>query len=628
MALSPGRVLTAAGLCLAAASAGQASWTVYGGSAQHTGVATEPIPAPLSVVWKHSTDYQKDNTASPIVDGDTIYFASKDRVYAVRADTGELKWKSPSGDQRGTTNYRSTPAVFGDTVFVGGSDPPVGGMYALDARTGAQKWKFITGATVRSHPLVVEEATGRPEARDATLYFGSDDDFFYAVDANSGELRWKYHATDDVSTAATFATDSTDLIYFASSDGHLYALNRVNGRPKWTARTPAASALNSPVAFQNRIFLASGNQIYSFRSRTGDMEALIQSMDAPESDITCTPIFAPDPNGDATRPVVYFGDRSGHFYCYAQSRLNWKRVWKPPVSLDGPVTAMPVLAGGTLFVGANKAFVYAINAVDGAVQWRYQLEPSIDLRTQYKYFNINAPLVVDRGRLLVLGDDGTLNAFGTDGVDVAGPVITQPRPTRGTTINGLPPINISAYLWDTGTGINPSTVVLKLDGQPMEASKIRYNERRGLKPGVVYDPVQRKIEYNTVQMEAGQKAKALDNGRHTVQVEATDWKGNISTMEWSFTVDNTLPVRPRTQPGAPGTPGTPGGYGQPGTYGPGAAPGGYGQTGYGNYGNTPGAGQRGRPQPRRRPVRGGPRQPGDTQQRGPAGYGGAPGGRS
>jgi len=589
MALSPWRALGAGLLILAVPAVGQASWTVYGGSPQHTGVAAESLPAPLSVAWKYASDYQKDNTASPIVDGDTIYFASKDRVYAIRADTGELIWKSPSGDQPGTTLYRSTPAVANGTVYVGASD---GGMYALDARNGAQRWKFVTRAPVRSHPLITE---------DGVLYFGSDDDFFYAIRSDSGQLLWKVRATDDVATAATLSPDANELIYFASSDGHLYAVNRTTGKLKWSGRTPGASAGNSPVAYQNRIFLAANNQIFSFRARTGVLEALLPAAPplGPAADITSTPIFAADPNGDLTRPVIYCGDRDGNFYCYAQTRQTWKPVWKQ--KLDGAITAMPVQAGQLIFVGAAKGFVYALSAVDGGIQWKYHLEAPLDLRTKIRYFNINAPLVVADQRLLVLGDDGTLNAFGPDGVDVAGPVITQPRPSRGALVNGLPPLSFSAYLWDAGTGIKPDSVKLMLDGQPMETSKLAYNERRGLKPGVVYDPVQRKIEYNSPPTGAGQTAAALKNGRHIIQVEATDWKGNASMLEWSFTVDNTLPVRPRTQPGTPGAPGTPGGYGSPGGAG---TPGGYGSPG--GYGNNTTPGQRGRPQPRRRPVRGGP----------------------
>jgi eukaryotic-like serine/threonine-protein kinase len=612
-------VILGVSLFLAASGATRANWVDYGGNPQHTGVAAEALPAPLSVVWKFATNYAKDNTASPIVEGDVIYFVSGDpaeprdqnnqtshqRVFAVRADTGELIWKSPSGDQPVTTTYRSTPAVGGGMLYVGAND---GNLYALDARTGSQRWKVVTNAPVRSHPLVIFT----PDEH--TVYFGSNDDYFYAIDALTGDLRWKFHATADISTAATLSPDSPELIYFCSSDGHVYALNRVTGRLKWSGRTNAASGDNSLVAFQNGLFLAAGNQIFSFRNHTGAVDSLIpqSATVAPEGDITCTPVFAPDPKGDPTHPVVFFGDNAGNFYCYQKARLIWKRVWKQ--KLDGPITAMPVMAGNILFVGANKGFVYALNALDGGLQWQYHLEAPLDLRMSYKYFNVNAPLVVSGQRLLVLADDGTLNAFGPDGIDVAGPVITQPRPARGTALNGLPPLSFSAYLWDAGTGINPATVKLMLDGQELEKSKERYDQHRASTSGVVYDPVQRKITYTTARTAtAGQRAEALPNGRHTLKVEATDWKGNASEMEWTFVVDNTLPIRKPATTTQPGTPGYgPGGYGKS----PGAP--GYGPPGYGNpggYGNT-GAGAR--PQPRRRPVRG--RQPGTTT----PGYG-APG---
>jgi outer membrane protein assembly factor BamB len=601
---SPWRVIFALSLLAGAPTAARANWVDYGGNPQHTGVATEALPAPLSVVWKFATDYTKGNTSSPIVEGNTIYFASKDRVYAVQADSGQLLWKSPSGDQPGTTTYRSSPAVAGDTLYVGAND---GGMYALDARTGSQKWKFVTGAPVRSHPVVLNT----PEEH--TLYFGSDDDFFYAIDAITGELRWKFHATADIPSAATFASDSTELIYFCSSDGHVYALNRVTGKLKWSGRANAASGENSLVAFQNHLFLAAGNQIFSFRTRTGAVDALIAATMAPEGDITCTPVFSDNPGGDVTQPVVYFGDGLGNFYCYEQSRLTWKRVWKQ--KLDAAIAAMPVMSGSMLFVGANKGFVYALSALDGGIQWQYHLEAPLDLRMSFKYFNVNAPLVVSGGHLLVLADDGTLNAFGPDGVDVAGPVMTQPRPARGTQLNGLPPLTFSAYLWDWGSGINPATVRLYLDNQELEKSKEPYTQQRSSLSGVVYDPVQRKITYTTARRSTGQIASALPNGRHLLRLEAADWKGNANSLEWSFVIDNTLPVRRPGQPGTTGTPGAPGtpGYGAPGGYGPAGTPG-YGNTGaYGNQGA--------RPQPRRRPVRG--RQPGANTGTPGYGYGGS-----
>ena len=79
MIRSPWHVILGVSLFLASPTASRANWVDYGGNPQHTGVANEALPAPLSVVWKFATDYWKDNTASPIVEGNTIYFVSKDR---------------------------------------------------------------------------------------------------------------------------------------------------------------------------------------------------------------------------------------------------------------------------------------------------------------------------------------------------------------------------------------------------------------------------------------------------------------------------------------------------------------------------------------------------------------------
>src|SRR5262249_39736893 len=160
-----------------------------------------------------------------------------------------------------------------------------------------------------------------------------------------------------------------------------------------------------------------------------------------------------------------------------------------------------------------------------------------DYQVRFAFFNISAPLVVDEGKLLVLGDDGTLNAFSADSMDVTPPTITGPKPDRGTSMNGSPPLTVSAYLWDEGSGIHPATVAVCPAGQLLDTSKDPYDKKGGgVKIGVVYDPVKRLVEYNTPPTVAGQKATALPDGHHMVKVEAADWRGNVGTLEWTFLV--------------------------------------------------------------------------------------------
>ena len=67
----------------------------------------------------------------------------------------------------------------GEDVYFGSTD---GNFYAVDAESGAQKWKFEA-----QEPDSVD-AGGRGEV----VYFGAYDGNFYAVDAATGALKWKF----------------------------------------------------------------------------------------------------------------------------------------------------------------------------------------------------------------------------------------------------------------------------------------------------------------------------------------------------------------------------------------------------------------------------------------------------
>jgi len=53
------------------------------------------------------------------------------------------------------------------------------------------------------------------------VYFGSNDNHLYAVDANTGEEKWKFETGDSVSSPAVL----DGVVYFGSQDNHLYAVD-------------------------------------------------------------------------------------------------------------------------------------------------------------------------------------------------------------------------------------------------------------------------------------------------------------------------------------------------------------------------------------------------------------------
>ena len=73
-----------------------------------------------------------------------------------------------------------------------------------------------------------------PAVAEQTAYFGSTDGIFYAVDIETGSLKWKFETHVRITSSA--AVDN-GTVYFESYDGNLYALTASTGQLKWKFAT-------------------------------------------------------------------------------------------------------------------------------------------------------------------------------------------------------------------------------------------------------------------------------------------------------------------------------------------------------------------------------------------------------
>ena len=103
-----------------------------------------------------------------------VYFGSYDNhIYAVDAETGGERWRFETGD-----SVHSSPAVADGVLYSGSRD---GNLYAVNIQTGEEKWRFRTEGKVKSSPSVAG----------GVVYFGSYDRNLYAVDTQTGEELWR-----------------------------------------------------------------------------------------------------------------------------------------------------------------------------------------------------------------------------------------------------------------------------------------------------------------------------------------------------------------------------------------------------------------------------------------------------
>ncbi len=177
--------------------------------------------------------------SSPIVENGVVYIGSADAsLYAVDLVTGRRRWRFPTG-----ASVRSTPRVFGGSVYFGSWD---GHVYSIDAQTGEESWRFDTGGRVQGSPAV---AGGR-------VIVGSRSGKIVALDAASGEPVWIYEH-EDGSWVESSPVVRGEIVYVGSSDAlGLFVLDAASGREIWEFETGGWS-WGSPVVTEDTVYIGS-----------------------------------------------------------------------------------------------------------------------------------------------------------------------------------------------------------------------------------------------------------------------------------------------------------------------------------------------------------------------------------
>jgi eukaryotic-like serine/threonine-protein kinase len=300
-----------------------------------TGAVRWQTTAP--VAWAEIPD-------SPALGGEILFApvqAPVAGVLAVAAATGEPLWFAPFGFTSVTA-----PAVDADAVYVAGwavqnprdrtQDDASGALFALDQRTGRERWRFLTSA--RFGPVSV--------GRNA-VYVPSDRGLF-AIDRATGRKRWQARFSPVAGDTATIAGD---IIIFAGSEitsgrSGVFALDGASGALRWRVDLPRAPGARTGSAAANGLMFVS-------------------SWDAPQDDSA---------RGTPTLRAYDLANGEERWVFHASGGAD--------AQLDvgtGSVTS-PVVAGNTVLFGVavrapapgsagNADGLYAVDTATGQVRW-------------------------------------------------------------------------------------------------------------------------------------------------------------------------------------------------------------------------------------------------------------------
>jgi outer membrane protein assembly factor BamB len=334
---------------------------IFRGNAARTGEMPGPGPAEEPAErWRYAEPIRGSDfyqTSSPVVSDGFVFWCIPGVVIAVDAETGSERWIFETG----TFADLWTPAVVGDTLYVGSGD---GYLYAVDTTSGMERWRTQVGIMPPSSPVVVDGVLyfGAAAVADGLVYVGDvvggtlialdpatgselwryagADPGLYAVDAVSGTVRWHFSTEQPVMATPAVADG---VVYVIDLGNRLYAVDAASGTERWSIQ------VGEPVI---RIDFAL--QVPSSPAVVGDLiyaagwDGTLVAVDAASgTERWQTKIaFGDYSSPTVTAGVVYIGGSDGtlHAFDAATGQSRWE------FGLDGPITSTPVVTGGAVFV--------------------------------------------------------------------------------------------------------------------------------------------------------------------------------------------------------------------------------------------------------------------------------------
>jgi outer membrane protein assembly factor BamB len=257
--------------------------------------------------------------------------------------------------------------------------------------TGGHLWVFPTGKGIFSTPVI---------GGDGTVYIGSADRTFYAIEAD-GALRWELLTGEIIDSSALL--DDQGRLYIPSGDGNLYARDAASGAPVWTfaADPPSVSGAfinwfegNVAIGGDGTLYVPNDNFFtYALDRDTTDVrwrfETADQTWSLPAVDPVSNRLFVGNNN-----LLALLGANT-----FALDATDGTTIWD--ASSDGSIAASPALAGGAMIVGGFDGFVRSYDQATGELRWEVGARDHI----------YASPAVLPDGTIVQPAADGTVYAL-------------------------------------------------------------------------------------------------------------------------------------------------------------------------------------------------------------------------
>ncbi|MDT8327374.1 MAG: PQQ-binding-like beta-propeller repeat protein [Roseovarius sp.] len=295
-------------------------------------------------------------TADPVVAEGRVFTLDAQAQVSAVSTAGQLLWSTDlTPPKDGSSNASGGGLAYSaGKLFVSSG---FGVVSAIDPATGAVIWQQKLGAS----------GTGTPAVLDDLVYVVAGDDVAWALETDTGRIRWQLSATPDIHNVlggpAPAITDK--YVVFAFGAGELQGAFRKGGLRLWDAQIAG--------------------------ERLGVASARVH-------DITGDPVVVGD--------RIYTGSHSGR--TVALNLGNGERIW---TATEGPLNRVWP-AGESIFMVTDRNELVRLATEDGRRIWGHELPlfKSKRPRRQSDIVGHFGPVIAG-GQLIVASGDGVLRFF-------------------------------------------------------------------------------------------------------------------------------------------------------------------------------------------------------------------------
>lgn len=223
-------------------------------------------------------------------------------------------------------------------------------------------WSYTTNGKIFSHPII----------DDSTIYFGSSDNIFYAVDIITGNRRWSY---DTESPLRSKAIIYEEKIYF-NNNNTIYALNKNSGKEIWRSNNfenDRSETLDNwdyhsgaPAINKSTIYFGLSNGILiGLDLITGNIKSKFTTFDS--AAIKCGLVIE--------NSILYFADWGGKVYAFdleTEKRLWIYETYKEKLyETFGQINTELIIYKDLLIFGGRNPELQIIDKNNGKKKWSY-----------------------------------------------------------------------------------------------------------------------------------------------------------------------------------------------------------------------------------------------------------------